>query len=49
MAYAVLAVYVLGLLVAGVITALKGKWGTLVVGLVSFAWLFGAVRHAKPD
>lgn len=49
MAYAVLAVYVLGLLVAGVITALKGKWGTLVVGLVSFAWLFGAVRLAKPD
>ena len=49
MAYIVLGVYVVVLLVAGEITALKGKWGTLVVGLVSFAWLFGAVRLARPD
>jgi signal peptidase I len=49
MVYVVLAVYVLGLLAAGAITALKGKWGTLVVGFFSFAWLFGAVRLARPD
>jgi signal peptidase I len=49
MVYAILAVYVAVLLVAGAITALKGKWGTLVVGLFSFAWLFGAVRLARPD
>jgi hypothetical protein len=49
MVYAILAVYVAVLLVAGVITALKSKWGTLVVGLFSFAWLFGAVRLARPD
>lgn len=49
MVYALLAVSVAVLLVAGVVTALKGKWGTLVVGLFSFAWLFGAVRLARPD
>jgi signal peptidase I len=49
MVYAILAVYAALLLAAGVITALKGKWATLVVGLVSFAWLFGAVRLARPD
>jgi signal peptidase I len=49
MIYAVLAVYVALLLAAGVITALKGKWGTLVVGLFTFAWIFGAIRLARPD
>jgi signal peptidase I len=49
MVYALLAVYAVLLLTAGLITALKGKWATLVVGLVSFAWLFGAVRLARPD
>jgi signal peptidase I len=48
MVYAVLAAYVVLLLAAGVITALKGKWATLVVGLFTFAWLFGAVRLARP-
>ena len=49
MVYAVLAAYAALLLVAGAITALKGKWATLVVGLFSFAWLFGAIRLARPD
>ena len=38
------------LLAAGVVTALKGKWGVLVVGLlVGPAWLLGAIRLARPD
>jgi hypothetical protein len=49
MVYVLLAVYAAVLLAAGVITALKGKWATLIVGLVSFAWLFGAVRLARPN
>lgn len=49
MLYIVLGAYALLLLVAAVITALKRKWGTLVVGLFTFAWLFGAVRLARPD
>lgn len=48
MIYALLGAYVVLVLAAGVITALKGKWGTLVVGLFTFAWLFGAVRLARP-
>jgi signal peptidase I len=48
MVYALLGAYVVLLLAAGVITALKGKWATLVVGLFTFAWLFGAVRLARP-
>jgi signal peptidase I len=49
MIYALLALYTVLLLIAGVITALKGKWGTLVVGLFTFAWVFGAIRLARPD
>jgi signal peptidase I len=49
MVYVLLGAYALLLLTAGVITALKGKWATLVVGLFSFAWLFGAARLARPD
>lgn len=49
MEYAVLAAFVVLLLGAGVVTALKGKWGTLLVGLVfGPAWFFGAVRLARP-
>jgi signal peptidase I len=48
-ATALLAAYVVILLAAGVVTALKGKWATLVVGLFTgIPWLFGAVRLAKP-
>jgi signal peptidase I len=44
-----LAAYTAVVLAAGVATALKGKWATLVVGLVAgIAWLVGAVRLAKP-
>ncbi|HEV3479261.1 MAG TPA: hypothetical protein VG144_07410, partial [Gaiellaceae bacterium] len=49
MVYVLLGAYTLLLLAAGVVTALKGKWATLVVGLFSFAWLFGATRLARPD
>jgi signal peptidase I len=48
MVYALLAIYVVVVLAAGLITALKGKWGTFVVGFFSFAWLFGALRLARP-
>ena len=42
--------YFLLLLVAGVVTALKGKWGVFALGLlVGPAWLLGAFRLAKPD
>jgi signal peptidase I len=50
-ATAILVAYVVLILAAGVVTALKGKWVTLVVGLVGLAglpWLFGALRLAKP-
>jgi signal peptidase I len=44
-----LAAYIALLLAAGVATALKGKWVTLVVGLFTgLPWFFGAVRLAKP-
>jgi signal peptidase I len=34
----------------GAITALKGKWGMLVLGLVFWpAWLLGAIRLARPN
>jgi signal peptidase I len=34
----------------GAITALKGKWGVLVLGLVFWpAWVLGAIRLARPD
>jgi signal peptidase I len=37
-------------LVLGVITALKGKWGVLLLGLVFWpAWLLGAIRLARPN
>jgi signal peptidase I len=37
------------LLAAGVVTGLKGKWATLVVGFVTgIPWFFGALRLAKP-
>lgn len=49
MIYVILVAYAGLLLAAGVVTALKGKWATLVVGLFSFAWLFGAIRLARPD
>ena len=43
------AVYGLALLAAGAVTALKGKWGMLVVGLVfGPAWIVGALRLARP-
>jgi signal peptidase I len=48
MVYALLAAYVAVVMALGVITALKGKWATLVVGLFTPAWLFGAVRLARP-
>lgn len=35
---------------AGVVTALKGKWGMLALGLfINILWVVGAVRIAKPD
>jgi signal peptidase I len=41
--------WTLVLLVLAAITAAKGKWGTLVLGLIVFpAWLVGALRLAKP-
>jgi signal peptidase I len=44
-----LAAYIALLLAAGVATALKGKWVTLVVGLFTgIPWFFGALRLAKP-
>lgn len=50
MAYALLAGVLVLLLAAGVVTALKGKWATLVVGLLLGAvWFFGAIRLAKPN
>ena len=43
------AVYGLALLAAGIVTALKGKWGMLLVGLVfGPAWIVGALRLACP-
>jgi len=48
-AIGLLAAYTAVVLGAGVATALKGKWATLVVGLLTgIPWLFGAVRLAKP-
>jgi hypothetical protein len=35
---------------AGVVTALKGKWGFFFLGLViGPLWIIGAIRSAKPD
>lgn len=42
--------YVVVLVVAAVVTALKGKWGVFVLGVFfGFGWVFGAVRLAKPN
>jgi signal peptidase I len=42
--------WLLLLVVVGSITAAKGKWWTLVLGLVLFpAWIVGAIRLAKPN
>jgi signal peptidase I len=41
--------YLVALLVAAAVTALKAKWWTLALGVAfGLAWLFGAVRLAKP-
>ena len=46
---AIVATVYLALLGCGVITALKGKWGIVVVGLfLGPAWILGAVRLARP-
>jgi signal peptidase I len=50
LATGLLAAYIAVLLAAGVVTGLKGKWGTLAVGvLTGIPWFFGAVRLAKPQ
>jgi signal peptidase I len=37
-------------LALGAVTALKGKWGMLVFGLIFWpAWVFGAIRLARPN
>lgn len=47
---AVLAVYVIVLLATGVVTALKGKWLVLALGLVVWpAWILGSLRLARPS
>jgi signal peptidase I len=47
--YAALAAYVVVLLASAVVTALKAKWATLVIGLAfGPAWIFGALRLARP-
>lgn len=45
-----LALYLLLLAALAAATALKGKWGVFALGfLVWPAWVFGAIRLAKPD
>jgi signal peptidase I len=45
-----LTAYVVVLLALAVATGLKGKWGTLLLGVFLFpAWLVGAIRLAKPN
>ena len=37
-------------LLAGAVTALKGKWGVFFLGLlIGPLWFIGAIRPAKPD
>ena len=44
-----IAVLVLSVL-AGVVTAMKGKWGFFFLGLfIGIFWIIGAIRPAKPD
>ena len=46
----VLALYLLLLAALATVTALKGKWGVLALGLLVWpAWVLGAIRLAKPD
>jgi hypothetical protein len=38
------------LLLAGVVTALKGKWGFFFLGFIGQVfWIIGAIRPAKPN
>ena len=46
---ALLIASVVAQLATGVVTALKGKWGVLVLGLAFWpAWVLGAIRLARP-
>jgi signal peptidase I len=46
---ALLAAFAVALLSAAAVTALKGKWGVLALGLLCWpAWALGAVRLARP-
>jgi lysyl-tRNA synthetase class 2 len=47
---AVVVVYAVVLLTAGVVCALKGKWWMLAIGLViHLTWFIGALRLARPN